>query len=137
MSTEPLTCPKCQKPSMVEMKTPDHVALDFCENCNGLWFDQSELADYLGLSKDLTHFDAVKDQAKPTGLQCPKCPSSLVEMPFSTLSDLLIDYCPACAGTYFDFREAGQAQTIAADLESSSDRLRIIKQRFFQKGFGT
>ena len=86
MSTEPLTCPKCQKPSMVEMKTPDHVALDFCENCNGLWFDQSELADYLGLSKDLTHFDAVKDQAKPTGLQCPKCPSSLVEMPFSTLS---------------------------------------------------
>lgn len=137
MSTEPGKCPKCKTSAMVEMNTPDHVTLDFCEDCNGLWFDSSELAEYLGLTKDLLDFEAVRPQARETDLACPKCAGGLLEMPFTTQAELLIDYCPACEGTFFDFREAAQAQTIAADLESASVRLKVIKQRFFSKGFGT
>ena len=130
-------CPKCPSSAMVEMKTSDHVTLDFCESCNGLWFDQDELADYLGLTRDLVDLAAVKPQAKPTDLSCPKCSTKLLEMPFSTHTDLLIDWCEACGGTFFDFREVAEAQNVAADLEASDVRLRVIQQRFFKKGFGT
>jgi len=132
-----VNCPKCSSESMIEMKTPDHVTLDFCERCNGLWFDRDELADYLGLSSDLVEFEAVKAQAVSTALKCPKCASGLLEMPFSTKTDLLIDWCGGCGGIFFDFRELGQAQGVAADLEPSALRLKLIQQRFFQKGFGT
>lgn len=128
-------CPKCKTARFVEMKTPDHVSLDFCENCNGLWFDENELAEYLGLTRDLMEFDDVRSSAKATDLACPKCENALVEMPFSSGSDLLIDYCPGCRGTFFDFREAAQAQSLAAGQQSSRERLSIIKRRFFSKGF--
>ena len=130
-----ITCPKCTTTTMIEMKTSDHVTLDFCEQCNGLWFDRDELADYLGLTSDIVEFDAVKDQAKATELVCPKCSKQLVELPFSSHTDLLIELCSGCHGIFFDFREVGEAQIVAADLESSSVRLKVIKQRFFQKGF--
>lgn len=128
-------CPKCRAPTMIEMKTPDHVTLDFCEQCNGLWFDANELAEYLGISRDLMELDTVRDQARPTELACPRCPTTLVEMPFSADADLLIEYCTDCHGTFFDFREAAVAQGIAANQESSAARLSVIKQRFFSKGF--
>lgn len=127
MSASSVKCPKCKTASFVVMKTSDHVPLDFCEECCGLWFDPDELAEFLGLSRDLMEFDKVQSQAQPTGLDCPKCPTKLVEIPFSAGADLLIDYCPGCKGTFFDFREAGQAQLLAADQESSRDRLTIIK----------
>ncbi len=129
-------CPKCHGQSLVEMRTSDHVDLDFCESCNGLWFDRDELADYLGLSKDMVEFDKVRQHAAETNLKCPTCDSHLHELPFSTKSDLLIDRCDQCGGTFFDFREVAHAQTVAADLESSDTRLRLIKQRFLEKGFG-
>ena len=136
MSTDAIICPKCPEANMVEMKTSDHVTLDFCEACNGLWFDANELAEYLGLSRDLMEFDAVKGSAKATELACPKCRSQLFEIPFSAQSDLLIDLCPQCGGTFFDFREAAQAQALAASQQSAGERLSVIKQRFFKKGFG-
>lgn len=130
-------CPKCTDSPMIEMKTSDHVTLDFCENCNGLWFDRDELAEYLGLTQDLVDFAAVQGRATATELACPKCSTGLLEMPFSSHTDLLIDWCKACGGTFFDFREVAQAQSVAADLESSGVRLKIIQERFFKKGFGT
>jgi Zn-finger nucleic acid-binding protein len=130
-------CPKCHGQAMVEMRTSDHVDLDFCESCNGLWFDRDELADYLGLSRDLVEYEHVKGASAATELDCPKCHAALHELPFSTKSDLLIDRCGSCGGTFFDFREVAQAQLVAADLESPKQRLSVIKKRFFEKGFGT
>ena len=130
-------CPKCTSSSMIEMKTSDHETLDFCESCNGLWFDRDELTDYLGLTQDLVDFASVKSQSKSTDLTCPKCNKSLLEMPFSTQTDLMIDWCEGCGGTFFDFREVAEAQSVAADLESSSVRLKVIQERFYKKGFGT
>ncbi|MEM7406988.1 MAG: zf-TFIIB domain-containing protein [Pseudomonadota bacterium] len=134
MSAAP--CPKCEATELVEMRTSDHITLDFCDACGGMWFDANELADFLGLTVDFVQMDKVRDSAKPTALACPKCPGELVEMPFAAESELLVDWCPACRGTFFDFREAGEAQALAATLESSQARLKVIQQRFFQKGFG-
>ncbi|MGB0752144.1 MAG: zf-TFIIB domain-containing protein [Gammaproteobacteria bacterium] len=136
MSTDAVVCPKCPGSNMLEMKTSDHVALDFCGACNGLWFDANELAEYLGLSHDLMEFDAVKSAATATDLACPKCNSILFEIPFSTQSDMLIDLCPQCGGTFWDFREVASAQALAANQQSAAERLSLIKQRFFKKGFG-
>ena len=32
------------------------------------------------------------------------------ELPFSTQSDMLIDRCPQCGGTFWDFREVAKAR---------------------------
>ena len=119
--------------STVEMKTSDHVTLDFCESCSGKWFDRNELAEYLGLTRDLVDFPNLESQAKSTALACPKCSTGLLEMPFSVQSDLLIDWCEDCGGTFSDFREVDKAQSVAADLESSSVWLKVIQERFFKK----
>ena len=47
---------------------------------------------------------------------------------------MLIDLCPQCGGTFWDFREVAQAQALAANQQSAGERLSLIKQRFFKKG---
>ena len=81
-------------------------------------------------------FDAVKGAAAATDLACLNATRDSFELPFSTQSDMLIDLCPQCGGTFWDFREVAQAQVLAANQQSAGERLSLIKQRFFEKGFG-
>ena len=59
MNTDAVVCPM---PGVQHARNEDidQVTLDFCGACNGLWFDANELAEYLGLSRDLMEFDAVR-----------------------------------------------------------------------------
>ena len=59
---------------------------------------------------------------KATDLACPKCNSRLFELPFSTQSDMLIDLCPQCGGTFWDFREVAK-WALAANQQSAGERL--------------
>ena len=105
----------------------------FCESCSGAWFDRNELAEYLGLTRDLVDFPNLESQAKSAALACPKCSTALFEMLFSVQPDSLIDWCEGCGGTFSNFSEVAKAQSVAADLESSSVWLKVIQERFFKK----
>lgn len=43
-------CPRCRRPTLVE-RNREGVALDVCENCQGLWLDRGELEVLLAQSR--------------------------------------------------------------------------------------
>ena len=40
----PLTCPSCQM--LMKIKVIDGLELDCCDNCTGIWFEDSELEHF-------------------------------------------------------------------------------------------
>jgi Zn-finger nucleic acid-binding protein len=84
------------------------IEVDECEKCKGIWFDAGELRK----AKDLTDenlnwmdFDIWKHEdlfkTKPANLPCPQCDKALVSINYAD-TDVEIDYCPACKGTWLD-----------------------------------
>ena len=45
MQQEPLTCPACQTSTMDKIRNErdQHVVMDVCPNCKGIWLDAGEL----------------------------------------------------------------------------------------------
>lgn len=101
-----MQCPKCN--DTMEVKKIENVEIDVCSKCTGVWFDQNELRK----AKDQTdpdlnwmdfeiwkHEDRFKFSQKP--IQCPKCQIDMVIINYED-SDVEIDYCPQCQGTWLD-----------------------------------
>ncbi len=128
-------CPKCKKESLSEFNTSDGVIVDFCDECFGIWFDSDELAHYIELSKDIPELDEMQKKAVKTDLVCPKCKGLLEEIPFSTKTDIMIERCPNCKGTFFDAGEIKMAEKASAELESVEERMKLVAQRFADMGF--
>ena len=64
-------------------------------------------------------------------------PALLEELPFSTKTDIMIERCPNCKGTFFDAGEIKMAEKASAELESVEDRMKLVAQRFADMGFKT
>ncbi|MFC1745828.1 zf-TFIIB domain-containing protein [Candidatus Riflebacteria bacterium] len=98
-------CPNCKRTNFFTFKTSKNVSLDFCKDCKGVWLDASDTKVVLNRKKDIPEFDAVYKLKKKTRKPCPKCHGKIgfmVEFPFSTKFDLLIDYCEKCGGIWCD-----------------------------------
>ena len=102
-------CPKC-KDKLISKKIA-HTEVDECHKCKGVWFDKDELRH----AKDETDSDLnwmdfeiwkYEDQFKspPCILPCPVCNDPMVSIEYGE-SKVLIDYCPACKGTWLDRNE--------------------------------
>ncbi len=129
------TCPKCKTPTLSEFNTSDGVVMDFCDSCFGIWFDKDKLADYIELSTDIPELKEMKKYARKTGLICPKCGGNLDELPFTSLSDLLIERCNDCGGTFFDAGEIVVAERVSASLEDVEVRMKTAIRRLTSQGF--
>ena len=57
-----LICPTCRY-NMYEVKTHDLV-IDFCLNCQSLWFDEGELQRAMSLTRERGGLDLVPDTLK-------------------------------------------------------------------------
>lgn len=135
MTKNIFTCPKCKTKTLSEFNTSEGVVMDFCDKCFGIWFDKDELADYIELSTDIPELDKMKEQARKTDLICPKCDGHLDELPFSSKSDLLIERCDSCGGTFFDAGEIVIAERVSASLEDVEVRMKTVMRRLTSEGF--
>ena len=111
-------CPNCNielKPKMIGL-----VEIDECEKCKGIWFDKDELRQVKDITdSDLNwmdfeiwrHLDKIETQAR--NLKCPKCEQTLVAIKYGE-TDITIDYCPNCKGTWLD---SDEFKKIIASLE--------------------
>lgn len=102
-------CPKCE--AEIRPTSIGPVEVDECRNCRGIWFDQDELRQ----AKDATDadlnwmdFEIWKHEkefsSKASSLRCPKCQKPMVSLEYGE-SAVVIDYCPACRGTWLDHDE--------------------------------
>ena len=101
-----MKCPLCK----IEMSNRSfkNIEFDVCDKCKGVWFDKNELRKAKDAAdKDLNWMDFEiwkhKDKFKISRrkLICPKCKQSLVAINYGS-TNIKIDYCPACEGTWLD-----------------------------------
>ncbi len=128
-----MTCPKCGTPTVHDFNTSEGVVLDMCDRCKGVWFDKGEIARYAELSSDLPDAEQALKSARPTPYKCPKCSEGLVEIEYSAIElpsgKLLVEYCKACGGFWFDGGEVGKLETLSTLVESPASRLgRAVKE---------
>ncbi|MCX7758435.1 MAG: zf-TFIIB domain-containing protein [bacterium] len=110
-----LTCPNCQngmKKLSIRIKgesLQENLQLDFCQECEGIWFDRGELIKSLEIDiKDISKFfpSRTKQSIKGTGRRvCPLCQRQLSLINYSKDSNIWVDICSNGCGIFLDSGE--------------------------------
>jgi len=125
-------CPTCGDSTLTET-TRNLIQLDRCERCNGLWFDGGELEKTKSnMHEHLRCFDLQNLESSrktvclgASVLSCPACDhGAMVAVNFSG-SQLTLDYCSSCCGTWLD----------AGELEKLTDYLHALSEKKSISGY--
>jgi Zn-finger nucleic acid-binding protein len=88
-------CPKCDV-ALLNAQDGD-VAVDYCDQCRGVWLDAGELEALGG------RLPAILRTTTQHQHLCPRCDRPLNEIEFT--GNLTLDQCPAGHGLWFDADE--------------------------------
>ncbi len=128
-----MNCPKC-KTAIHEMRL-EGVDFDFCSSCKGMWFDRDELAFMMELKKDIPYIEKIKEAAKRTAYDCPRCGQKLEELKFDSLHNLLFDRCLSCHGIWLDKGELAKAENISAFIGDARSKILMACRQLRDKGY--
>jgi Zn-finger nucleic acid-binding protein len=111
-----MRCPACK--NMMIVIEHNHIELDHCVECGGVWFDAGELEllfetmkleqSSLTLGSVLTSPAAKSEEKKR---KCPICSKKMKKATVGHEPEVLIDACPRGDGLWFDKGEVGQLIT--------------------------
>ena len=114
-----MKCPKCKLEDLKEAMI-NHIKIDRCDCCGGLWFDKKELRiSRDARDKDLSwlDFDLWEDQDKLAvsgkSANCPKDGKPLFKIKYED-TDVMVDICLDCHGVWLD---KGELDNIIAQLK--------------------
>jgi len=126
-----MICPRCQ--IELERIEIEGLELDYCSECQGVWFDKGEVAAFFGFPQDAPEDDGIgKGLGRLSALACPRCPEGkLHEMQYSSATTLMVDKCDLCSGFWFDGGEIPElkkenAVKIIKALMHPIDQVRFI-----------
>lgn len=96
-----MNCPRCTV-GLKNVYTPKGILVDYCPDCQGIWFDRGELFYYSGAPEKITAAlaEGLRNE-KPSEADCPRCAAKLAEGGLFS-DDLVIDRCPSCEGIWLD-----------------------------------
>ena len=146
-----MKCPKCV--GNLEEKPLEHITVNACFVCEGIWFDAGELESVIKAdSKDFNFIDVgreefdgkeaenlAKELNEKPGL-CPRCTDKtfLVRVPYKKKKSVSIDICPKGHGLWLDGGEIGKlrdrAEAIA--IEKWDTFKEMVHYMFSIDGFG-
>ena len=107
-----MNCPTCKASELRPVLTKQGVEVDYCDSCGGIWLDKGEIFHFTKRRKELANsLKSGVQQARPTSRQCPKTGEALQELPLFD-GTLVIDYCPASGGMWFDKGELKKVLTV-------------------------
>ena len=107
-----MNCPTCKTSELRPVLTKQGVEVDYCDSCGGIWLDKGEIFHFTKRRKELANsLKSGVQQARPTSRQCPKTGEALQELPLFD-GTLVIDYCPASGGMWFDKGELKKVLTV-------------------------
>jgi Zn-finger nucleic acid-binding protein len=95
ISSEKPSCPICRGP--FEETKRKGMMLDRCPACEAIWFDAGQLTTELEVSRKIS-----LKTSRATELKCPRCPKSLLVEILYPRTDVLIEVCPDCRGSWLD-----------------------------------
>lgn len=107
-----MNCPQCAAALLEKRIKERPTAVDYCQKCHGVWFDDAELSSVLGVpARNLSP----PANARPGTLQCPRCAKPLVLFPYpGTMT--VIDACTTCRGVWLgggEYQEIAKARPAA------------------------
>jgi len=128
-----MKCPVCSE--LMIVVEHEHVELDYCTNCLGVWFDVGELEllletmqlEGVGLSLD-DIFTSPEAKSSEKKRKCPICGKKMKKATVGHEPEVLIDACLQADGLWFDGGEVGQLITQLPDKpsEESDSQGRVI-----------
>ncbi len=132
-----MICPTCRHAMIViEYK---QIELDFCPNCNGVWFDSGELELMLervnlkpdtAAGKSLIGLTPAKTEEKKR--KCPVCKRNMRKELIGSEPKILIDACPVNEGLWFDGGEVDQliSELFKTNKNADSQVVSFLKDVF-------
>lgn len=119
-----MKCATCHDPMIVVEH--EHVELDYCSNCAGVWFDSGEielLLETMGL--DSTGLEALhlaeEAPSKEKKHKCPACDRRMKKVALGHQPVTIIDACPEGHGLWFDSGEVGALIAHLAAKQAGDD----------------
>lgn len=118
-----MICPAC-KSDMIVVEY-NKIELDYCTNCQGVWFDSEELElllESISLESinlflnNIINFPEAKSSEKKR--RCPICSQKMKKTTIGQQPEILIDVCQQGHGMWFDSGEIGQLITQLLDKPS-------------------
>ena len=146
-----MDCPKCT--GKLEEKPIEHVLVDACFVCEGIWFDAGELEkvlkadsqdfDFIDVGHEEFNGEELSDYAKELdekpGL-CPRCTDKtiFVRGPYKGKRKVTVDVCPRGHGLWLDGGEIKKLRdrTEVMAKEKWEDFKTMIQYMFSSNGFG-
>lgn len=127
-----MRCPACS--NLMIVVEYERIELDYCPECEGVWFDSGELELLLeAMETDGTHLALgriLTSPEAPTGEKKRKCPICGKKMKKATVGrdpEVLIDACSQGDGLWFDAGEVGQLVTQAPSAKEGESQGRVIR----------
>ena len=124
-----MTCPACNAEMIIQEL--NHIEVDHCFDCHGIWLDQGELELLLGegSSGDTLVSTFRKTTTAERSRPCPVCHKKMEKVQAGTDQEpVLLDRCPK-HGLWFD---AGELQQIlhASERYRDSRLANLLKEMF-------
>lgn len=92
------------------------VAVDCCPKCHGVWFDHGKLKEALQVRISERANPRALSEACRTRLMCPDCQQALFERSFMPPSNVKVNQCARCAGTFVTRSELKKASEFLEPL---------------------
>lgn len=137
-----MICPACKQPMIVvEYKK---IELDYCNNCQGVWFDSGELDLMLGsidMKETKTVLNDLLKSPPPSTLEkkhkCPICRRTMNKVNIAGTAHVIIDTCGRQDGVWFDGGEVDHLVKFISskepDKSDSTPVFNFIKEVFQPK----
>lgn len=128
-----MICPKCKS----DMIVVEHnkIELDYCTECQGVWFDSGELELLLeSMSLESANlffsgiFNFTETESSEERRRCPICGQKMKKTTIGERPEILIDACRQGDGLWFDGGELDQLieQLAKEPLEKPDSQHQII-----------
>lgn len=120
-----MNCPTCK--SELSPYSCGGETIDVCPECNGIWFDPSELSPVAqslikeGKARDQDVGAALGAKVEAAGeyeeeKQCPRCSVPTQVFNYAYSSNVFLNRCPSCSGIWSD---SGELERVAQFLQGS------------------
>ena len=115
-----MKCPVCK--SIMIVVEHEHIELDYCVECAGVWFDAGELElllETMQLAGSILSVDSIltspEEKSSEKKRKCPICGKKMKKATIGHDPEVLIDACVRGDGLWFDSGEVGQIITQLSD----------------------
>ena len=126
-----MKCPACR--NIMIVVEHEHIELDYCPDCAGVWFDAGELGllfETMELEKAILSIDSILTSpeipSKEKKRKCPICGKNMKKSTVGHDPEVLIDACTNGDGLWFDNGEVGQLISQIPGTDKSDSQGRVI-----------